>query len=90
MVICVCIFTLQENWCSFFSAHIFYLNDGIKCIPRYTHVSFWYNTEMDRFLYMMFLACICALNAFWFIYYLFGQRVIAHLDIPSVSAFKYS
>ena len=34
------------------------------------------------FLYVMFVACICALNISWFILDLLGQPVMAHFEIP--------
>ena len=36
-------------------------------MPRYTYGSFWYKTGIGRFLYVIFVACICALNVSWFI-----------------------
>ena len=34
------------------------------------------------FLYVMFVACICALNVSWFILVLLGHPIIAHFVIP--------
>ena len=50
-------------------------------MPRYTYGSFWCRTGIDWFLYVIFVACICALNVSWFILDLFGHLVIAHFGI---------
>ena len=51
-------------------------------MPRYTYGSFWCRTGIGWFLYVMFVACIYALNVSWFILDLLGHHVIAHFVIP--------